>query len=207
MKDIKHLFDVASSPVRVGPDPAEDLARAHAASRARTSRRIQLGSVGLALAAVVTAGLLQSINEPSPSSELTSPQAGSVRLVAQTFTADPYTFDLTPSGWSVQDTNPYRVTIAPDDGSASDEPDDFVGKLVVMFDQTPPEGKQVALDGRDFWIRYGDDSLTVMTATRRDEPPGTVRIQYIGESKWSPVALMKFLGSVHVGAGALPGNG
>jgi hypothetical protein len=36
----------------------------------------------------------------------------------------------TPTGWVVQDSNPYALVIAPAYGSSTD-PDDFLGKLVV----------------------------------------------------------------------------
>ena len=134
-------------------------------------------------------------------------EGAGVRLVAGTLDADPYTFGLVPEGWSVQGQNPYTVTIAPDDGSTSEHPDDFRGKLVIMFDQNPPDGARVTRDGRHFWLRDGSDYVTVATLTRGDEPPGVVRVQYPVDAGWSESTMLAFLGSVRVGPGALPGQG
>lgn len=60
-----------------------------------------------------------------------------ITLVAMPLDAAPYTFDLTPQGWSVQAQKPTAVTIAPDDDSTSSDPDDFEGKLVITFDDNP----------------------------------------------------------------------
>ncbi len=130
-----------------------------------------------------------------------------MQLVAATFDADPYTFDLTPAGWHVQSQNAFAVTIAPDDGSTSDSPDVFIGKLVILFDQNPLSGTSVDVDGRRFWLHSDSDYTTISTATRPDEPPGAVRIQYPDDAGWTRESMLAFLGSVHVGPGALPGLG
>jgi len=210
MNDVKQLLEVAATLPRSSVDPADDLRRARASSRARTGRRLRLGSAGLALAAVVAVGLGEVATDPGPSGPgpSASPEAfADVRLVAGELDADPYTFAMVPQGWSVQSQNPYAVTIAPDDGTTSASPDDFRGKLVILFDQNPPNGDYVSNDGRDFWISVSSDYVTVATVTRGDEPPGVVRIQYPADAGWSHASMLEFLGSVHVGPGALPGQG
>lgn len=209
MTDLKQLLDLVATAPRTDTDPERDLARARTAARARTSKRLRAGGAGVLLVAAVAIGVGQATSgSPAPRDLSAEGSTQAVRLVSETLSADPYTFDLTPRGWSVQDANAFRVTITPDDGSTSDEPDDFRGKLVILFDQNPPDGRQVAHDGRDFWIRDGDSGYTtVATATRADEPPGVVRVQYPDDAGWSDETMLAFLGSVHVGADALPGHG
>ena len=209
MTQVRELLDLASAAPRPETDPVDDLARARSASRARAASRLQRGAAGLVAAALLVMGMGQVITDsPAERPQVAQADGEPVLLVAATLTVDPYTFDLTPRGWSVQDTNAYRVTIAPDDGSTSEEPDDFVGKLVILFDQNPPDGERVVHDGRGFWIRDGDSGYTtVATVTRTDEPPGVVRIQYPDRAGWSRASMLRFLGSVHVGPGALPGKG
>jgi hypothetical protein len=216
MNDLKHLLDVAATAPRATADPADDLRRARTRARARTGRRLRVGSATLALGAVVALGLGQvtAPTEPGgpagpagPEASAESATSADVRLVAGELDADPYTFDLVPQGWSVQGQNAYGVTIAPDDGSTSASPDNFVGKLVILFDQNPPDGTPVTDDGRGFWVREGSDYVTVATLTRGDEPPGVVRVQYPVDAGWTRTTMVEFLGSVHVGPGALPGQG
>lgn len=210
MNDVKHLLDVAAGAPRPAADPADDLRRARRSARARTGRRLRIASAGLALVAVAALGLDQATTttEPAGPEATASPESvAGVRLVDGTFDADPYTFALVPQGWSVQGQSPYGVTIAPDDGTTSDHPDDFRGKLVIMFDQNPPDGTPVTLDGRDFWVGESSDYVTVATLTRGDEPPGVVRVQYPVDAGWSHSTMLDFLGSVQVGPGALPGQG
>jgi len=76
-------------------DPADDLARARSASRRRTRRRLRLGLTGVTAAVVLGLGASALL----PADRVESP---GVELVAERFEATPYTFDLTPRGWSVQ---------------------------------------------------------------------------------------------------------
>jgi hypothetical protein len=198
MSDLKRLLEVAAETPSAPVDPDADLARALRAGRARNARRARLATVVLALALVVGLGLGRVAPEP---------QDTGVRLVAQRLDADPYTFDLTPKGWHVEAQNPYAVTIVPDDGSASDDPDVFVGKLVILFDQNPLGPTTIESAGRSFAIRSDSEYTTISTATRNGEPPGVVRIQYPDDAGWTRASMLAFLGSVHVGPGALPGLG
>ncbi|MFC6343613.1 hypothetical protein ACFP8W_16625, partial [Nocardioides hankookensis] len=130
-----------------------------------------------------------------------------VELVAKTFDATPYTFDLTPKGWSVQAQQPTAVTIVPDDGSTSDDPNVFVGKLVILFDANPPSGRAVDQDGRRFWVSGDSGYTTLATRSAPGEPAGVVRIQYPKGAGWDEASMVDFLGSVHVGPGARHGLG
>jgi hypothetical protein len=200
--DLKRLLEPAAETTRAPVDPIADLVRAQRTAKGRTLRRVRLAAVTAAVVVVSTVGLNRSAHDP------TTPEVASkVELVAATFDADPYTFDLTPTGWHVQSQNAFAVTIAPDDGSTSDSPDVFVGKLVILFDQNPLSGATVDVDGRRYWLHSDSDYTTISTATRPDEPPGAVRIQYPDDAGWTRDSMLAFLGSVHVGPGALPGLG
>lgn len=210
--DLKHALATVTEADRPAADPALDLARARAAASTRTRRRFRTALGGLAAVAVlgVAAATLTDDDAPTPPAAVPSavPSSG-VQLVAETFDASPFTFDLTPEGWSVQGQRPQTVTIAPDDGSTSDHPDDFEGKLVIMFDENPPpsSGRTAEVDGRTVWI-YGDSGYTtVATRTRDDEPDGMVRVQYPNDTAWDEDTMVAFLASVHVGPGAVPGVG
>jgi hypothetical protein len=201
-RDLKKALGALLPSADVPPgDPADDLARARAALRLRRRRRFQLGlggAVAVALLGVGTVTLLAPDAERQPAS---------IHLIAKTLDADPYTFDLTPSGWSVESQSPTAVTIVPDDGSQDSGPYVFTGKLVILFDRNHVSGIAVDHGGRTIWVG-GDSGYTIMsTRTRGDEPRGVVRIQYPDDTGWSRAAMLDFLASVHVGPGARPGLG
>ncbi|MGY2704287.1 hypothetical protein [Nocardioides sp. HB32] len=199
--DLKHVLGVAAAAERRDPDPLADLARAHAAASSRLRRRVRVGLAGAAVVTVLGLGSGAVLTDsPAPAPE-------HVRLVAARLDATPYTFDLTPKGWSVQAQQPTAVTIAPDDGSTSDEPDDFRGKLVILFDANPPDGRPVDRDGRRFWVSGDSGYTTIATRTVAGEPAGVVRIQYPLGAGWDEQSMVAFLASVHVGPGARQGLG
>jgi len=205
--DLRHLLDIAAGPAATG-DPEADLARGRAARQRQVRRRLQVGTGAMALLAIAGVGVgLAVTSEDGPSSPRISARSGAVQLVDAPFDATPYTFDLTPKGWSVQGQDANHVTIAPDHGSTSDDPGDFVGKLVIMYDENEPDGVRVRDLGRTFWIRYGEGYLTIATLTRPGEPTGEVLIQYPYRAGWTRESMVRFLASVHVGAAARPGHG
>jgi len=209
VNDIKLLLDIAVEAPRAATDPGDDLARARGAARRRTAHRLRVGTATCAMIAIaaVGAGIALAGEENAGDVSSTTVPAQKVQLVSGRFAADPYTFDLTPRGWHVQSQNAFRVTIAPDDGTTSEDPDDFRGKLVIVFDQNTLTGTRVAAGGREFWLTSDSDYTTISTPTRADEPPGVVRVQYPDNTGWSRAAMLAFLGSVHVGPEALPGLG
>ena len=204
MTEIKDLLDLAAEAERPAVDPLADLARGRSAHRARTRKRVRTGLTGFALAAVLGVGAVGVIGDGHPD----APAAASgVKLVADEFEATPYTFDLTPVGWSVQGQNPYAVTIAPDDGTTSTNPDVFVGKLVILFDTNPPDGQRTTYEGRALWVSADSGYVTMATRSRSGEPAGVVRIQYPRKAGWSETSMEAFLASVHVGDSARHGMG
>lgn len=206
-EDLKRALLTVAEAERPAADPDADLARARTAARARSRRRFRLALSGATTSAVLAVGAVAVLDrDPAPSGP-SAPAVARVELVAEPFEATPYTFDLTPEGWSVQAQQPTAVTIAPDDGSTSDEPNDFRGKLVIMFDANEPDGRVLDRDGRRFWVASSSDSTTVATRSRAGEPAGVVRIQYPSGTGWDLDAMVTFLASVHVGPGARLGVG
>jgi hypothetical protein len=209
--DLKHAFSTLTDVQRPAADPLDDLARARVARTARNRRRFRVGLAGLTVTAVLGVGVGVVLGDAGESRDSgaggSQGQSSSVRLVAERFDATPYTFDLTPVGWSVQGENPYAVTIAPDDGSVSTNPDDFVGKLVILFDANPPNGRLTSFKGREVWVQESSDYVTMATRARDSEPAGIVRIQYPRKTGWDTSSMQAFLTSVHVGDTAQHGQG
>lgn len=206
--DLKRALQSAAESDRPEVDSADDLTRAVAAARARTRRRFRVGLAGVATAAVVTVGAIAVLDrDPADPGVATPRTTAGVELVSEQFEATPYTFDLTPTGWSVQAQNPYAVTIVPDDGSTSSDPDVFVGKLVIMFDANRPAGRVIDQEGRRFWVTGDSGYTTLATRTQAGEPAGVVRIQYPTGAGWDERSMVAFLASVHVGPGARHGHG
>jgi hypothetical protein len=206
--DLKRALQSAAETDRPGVDPADDLARAVAAARARTRRRFRVGLASVASAAVITVGAVAVLDREPAEPGVAAPRTtAGVELVSETFEATPYTFDLTPRGWSVQAQQPTAVTIVPDDGSTSSDPNDFVGKLVIMFDANRPDGRVLDHEGRRFWVSGDSGYTTLATRSRDGEPAGVVRIQYPTGAGWDESSMVAFLASVHVGPGARHGMG
>ena len=120
--------------------------------------------------------------------------------------AGPYTFDSTPRGWEVQGVTPSAVTIAPV-GAADQDPNSFLGKLVIMFDGNPLSGETVERGGRTFWVNDDSDYTTIATPTLAGEPAGNVLIQFPEDTGWTNDTMLEFLAGVHVGEGAALGVG
>lgn len=202
--ELRHLLDIAAGPTWT-VDPAADLARGRAARQQAFRRRLRVGTAAMALLAIAGVGVGLAVTNEGGSAP--AAHTGVVQLVDAPFDASPYTFDLTPRGWSVQGQDKNHVTIAPVQGSTSDDPNDFVGKLVIMYDENRPEGMRVDDLGRTFWLRFDEGYLTIATRTRPGEPAGEVLIQYPDGAGWTRENMVRFLASVHVGAGARPGLG
>lgn len=203
--DLKRMLETAVGDDAPMPSVAADLDRARAGLAARRRHRFRAATAAGALVTVAIGASLATVGEHSdaPSHH----QVDTVVLVSKPLNASPYTFDLTPRGWEVQQQRASGVTIAPDDGSTSSSPYDFQGKLVILFDRNPLAGKRLEYRGRQIWM-VGDSGYTTMAvATSADEPRGVVRIQYPNGTGWSTRQMLRFLASIHVGAGARPGAG
>jgi hypothetical protein len=213
MNDLNALLERAAGPVTAPVDAHADLTRARRALSRTRRRRSALGLAGVATAGVVGVAAVRLTDR----SDVVADRSGThhqkqqqnlgVPLLAQPFTAGPYTFDQTPEGWEVQGAYPTAVTIAPV-GFPDQEPLSFAGKLVIMLDTNPiGAGDRVDADGRTFVVAADDDYTLVSTRTRPGEPDGVLRIQYPTSTGWSRATMIAFLAGVQVGPGAQPGVG
>jgi hypothetical protein len=202
--DLRRALAAVADTTRPDRDVADDLARARTAARSRR-RRVRRSLAGMAGVAVLGAGVgvvaVHDARTAAPSS------VAGVRLVARSLQAPPYTFGLTPAGWSVQAVGSTAVTIVPDDGSASTDPHDFRGKLVILFDDNPLSGRAIPYAGRTIWLTGDSGYRTLSVRTRGSEPAGVVRIQYPDGAGWDEPSMLAFLASVRVGPGAVQGKG
>ena len=212
MNDLNALLERAAGPVTAPVDAYADLTRAQRVLSRTRRRRRALGLAGVATAGVVGVGAVRLTDR----SDVAADRGGNhhqkhqdlgVPLLAQPFTAGPYTFDQTPEGWEVQGAYPTAVTIAPV-GFPDQEPLSFTGKLVIMLDTNPMgSGDRVDVGGRTFVVAADDDYTLVSTRTRPGEPEGVLRIQYPTSTGWSRATMIAFLAGVQVGPGAQPGVG
>jgi hypothetical protein len=210
MNDLNTLLERAAGPASAAVDAHADLTRGHRALSRTRRRRSALGLVGVAAAGVAGVGIVRFAGDDGPSQAVErhgahGRQAG-ISFLAQPLEAGPYTFDSTPQGWEVQGSSPSAVTIAPV-GAADQDPDSFVGKLVILFDGNPLSGEQVTRDGRTFWIHGDSGYTTISTPTLPGEPAGNVLIQFPDDTGWTRDTMVQFLAGVHVGAGAQLGVG
>jgi hypothetical protein len=212
MDDLTALLDRAAgavSPV----DPSADLTRGRRALARTRRRRGAAGLLGVAAAGAVGVGVVRYADVPTPESRAvevpddTGPVESGVQLLAQPFSAGPYSFDSTPEGWSVQGGFPQGVTIVPDGVDVDPSPYVFTGKLVILLDGNPPSGEQVSFAGRDFWVRGDSGYTTICTRTRDGEPEGIISVQFPSDTGWTPQTMLEFLASVRVGPGAQLGVG
>jgi hypothetical protein len=209
MNDLNTLLERAAGPALAPVDAHADLARGRRVLSRTRRRRGALGLAGVTAVAVAGVGIGRSLVPDDRVVDHASGQhrAAGVSLLAQPFSAGPYTFDATPQGWEVQGVYPQGVTIAPV-GFPDQEPLSFVGKLVVLFDRNPlGRGDRVDLDGRSFVVAEGEGYTLISTSTRAGEPEGVVRIQYPSDTGWTRDTMLQFLAGVHVGAAAHPGVG
>ncbi|HEX3929459.1 MAG TPA: hypothetical protein VHW64_02055 [Nocardioides sp.] len=216
---VKRAFERALPDATAPSDPQADLARARDAVRARTRRRVKTGLGALAVVLVAGVGVAGALDRATPDQTAGQDPAGHstantatdrdtpITLLATRFHARPYSFGLTPKGWSVQARTPYLVTIVPDGGSTSPDPDVFIGKLVITFDHNRLGGRRVR--GGHRWVAYHVDAgyTTMSMRTTSGEPAGVVRIQYPDDAGWDHSTMERFLLSIHVGPGARPSLG
>jgi hypothetical protein len=207
MTDLTDLLDRASDLGETPMPISDDLARAHAALRRRRRHR-GLAAVGAACAVGVLAGVTGPAVLDRDSDGGTTARESSAPddvLFAANEPAGPYTFGKLPKGWEVQGVRPQAVTIA----RIGDDthPDNFIGKLVIMYDQNPPSGDRTEYNGREFFTRGDSEYTTVLARTRDGEPEGVVYVQYPTSTGWDVETMIEFLDAVRVNETARPGVG
>lgn len=209
--DLHRFLTLAAGPGESpASEPTGDLPRARQALRLRRRRRFRWAVSGLSSVAVVAVLVAGALGDDAPAGpgQRHSVTGDRVALVAGPLEVAPYVFDRVPEGWEVQGQSPSALTIAPSDGSVSEEPNDFVGKLVVMFDRQGLYGDPVEHDGRTFHVAAGGDGYTTVSVrTTAGEPAGVVRVQYPDDAGWEVAQMLDFLAGVTVTGQARPGVG
>lgn len=214
--DLNDLLATASR--SGGPDGADafdaraDLTRGRRALARVRRRRAAAGVATLAVAGAVGAGAVRTLSGDKQQDPVTAEHrepTDQIRLVSQPLEAGPYTFDKTPEGW--RDLNYAHPEFAVVIGRATgnQDPEHFIGKLVIMMSTNPPAGEQVEYDGRTYWVHGdgGGDHTRITTMTRNGEPEGALEIQFPNDAGWSQETMLEFLSTVKVGAAAQPGVG
>lgn len=216
MTDLRELLDRASDSAdsAVSSVPVtDDLARARTALR--RNRAWRTGAAAFAVAAVVAGGvgvaaITSSDGAPVAARDQQANGAAGddIRLVSANATSGPYTLGKLPEGWEIQGENPRNVVIAPTSGGVSPDPNVFLGKLVVTYEQNPlPEdAREVEWNGRTFYLG-GDSGYTMIhVATRAGEHEGKVVVQYPSKN-WTEKNMLEFADAVRVNEPAEPGVG
>jgi hypothetical protein len=230
MKDVLGLALDTSPDAGTPADPRQDLAR----GRRLLWRRRMMGATGVAAAvaigALVPIALSGSNPAPathpaavgvhhqqvhtsrSPSASKVQPKPGSVKLVAWRGTQPPgYTVSWMPSGWVVQGSNSFALTIAPQ-GDTDTNSDSFLGKLVVMLQSksvtSPPSGTSLTVNGRAAVFESaaqagGDTEIMYFKAANGQ----WVVVQAPMVLGWDSAQLAKFSGGVTVLPAAQQGVG
>jgi hypothetical protein len=111
-----------------------------------------------------------------------------------------------PEGWEIQGATPSHMTIAPE-GFGSQDPSDFVGKLVVMLrsvdDVGTPAGDPVPVGDGTGYLNAGDigDVLTF------EQAGNDVQVQVPPSLGWSVDDIVEFALGVQVTSDAVPSRG
>jgi hypothetical protein len=136
-------------------------------------------------------------------------KATSIALVAWQGTQPPgYQVNWMPSGWVVQGSTPYALTIAPP-GDTDTNADSFLGKLVVMLQSSsvtsPPSGQSQPVNGRPGVFSPYQDGIESLTF--QNSKGQWVVVQSPQVLGWDPAQLAKFAGGVQVLVTAQQGVG
>ncbi|MFI1987950.1 hypothetical protein [Actinoplanes sp. NPDC020271] len=230
-----HLADLAGSPGEPTIVQADaDLARGRSALR---RRRLFQGATGSAFAVAAVAAAFAFTTASGPSNGSAPVVAGGTRPAATAGTATTSSFSLVaytgeqpagfsidqvPVGWEVQGISESALTLAPKGAKprnsaeplgnvADDDPDSFVGKVVVMLqsvdEQGTPSGEK---------LKVGDLTGTLVKKLGSTDgrtlylpqPSGiNVQIQVWDGVGWSPADIAGFAAGIHVNPNAKQGRG
>lgn len=233
MNDLNTLLDRAAGPAGAPVDTGADLTRGHRALSRTRRRRGAAGLAGVAAVGVLGVALTSGSRDsdgtsriadqtgpgptaappttpppttppteaptPPPTTAPTSEPAAPV-----TGSAAPSFFEVppAPAGFELQGNSPYGVTFARP-GSTT-VPEDFEGKIVLMFEANSPTGKKQVVAGRSFWVaeETGGGYARVSVRTGPGEPQGVLALQF-PSAAWSSAEAVAFLGEVRVRDGAV----
>jgi hypothetical protein len=230
VNDLKDLLELAVQDTPAVPvDPSADVARGRRLLRRRLRFRASgvvaavavgamvpvvlhsaagTGAGGHQAAASVSHKAVHSVHGATRQSAPVH-KAASIALVAWQGSQPPgYQVSWMPSGWVVQGSTPFALTIAPP-GDTDTNADSFLGKLVVMLQSSsvtsPPTGISQPVNGRQgVFMPYQDgiESLTFQNANGQ-----WVVVQSPQVLGWDPAQLAKFAGGVQVLVTAQQGVG
>jgi len=231
VNDLKDLLELAlpdSAAADVLVDPGADLTRGRRLLRRRLLFRATGVVAAVAAGAMVPVVLHSAAGTGAGSSRhqiaaavshkpvhVTTRQsapvhrATSIALVAWRGTQPPgYEVSWMPSGWAVQGSNPYSLTIAPS-GDTNTNPGNFLGKLVVMLQSSsvtsPPSGMSQPVNGRPGVFSPYQDGIESVTFQNSNGQWVVVQApQVLG---WDPAQLAQFAGGVRVLVTAQQGVG
>ncbi|QIG41969.1 hypothetical protein G5V58_03515 [Nocardioides anomalus] len=238
MNDLNTLLDRAAGPARATVDAHPDLTRGHRALARTRRRRGAVGLAGVAAAGAFGVALTRGggggdtpvgvaddpTTVPSPSTATSTPPTAPPTAPPPTTppptspTVDPsapvtgsaaprfFALPPAPAGFELQGNSPSSVTIAPvGDRSV---PEDFEGKIVLMFDTHRPAGHRQVVDGRTFWVAAdtGGGYARVSTRSREGDPAGVLALQFPVRA-WTTDDALAFLSGVRAldGAAAVGG--
>jgi hypothetical protein len=225
------LNSVAPDSVRPEPGVVDsDLARGRAAlatARRRRARRGGAAGVAVLAVAVVVAVIATSSNSTSPAGHATAAPHAKVTIASRHHAPGlatrghhaqatgphiqlvDYTgaqlpgFKVTeiPQGWHLSTSSSVALLIAPDDGSAGDDPDVFVGKLAVLVQSNDQHGlgQGTPETVNDQPARYQPDSgggVAMLTFTTADGHG--VNVQVPASLRWTPDQVTAFAAGVTV---------
>lgn len=239
MTDLRnHLADLAGSPGEPTTVQADaDLARGRTALR---RRRILQSATGSALVVAVAAAAIGFTTAGGPAgagvpqaggattattTSTTAASTGSFKLVAYTGEQPKgFSVDKVPSGWEVQGITESALTLGPIGAKphnsaepqgdvADDDPNSFVGKVVVMLQSVDENG---AMPGPTTPVKVGDqDGVFVQRPDSGDgvtlfikQPSGiNLEIQVWDGIGWTRDQIVDFAAGIHVSKDAQPGRG
>jgi hypothetical protein len=218
VNDIHDLLDHAAGDVDLSPRSADDdLLRGR---RALRRRRARLTATPLALvtagATVITLGQRPDVpptrhavlHSPIPAQHPRINPIIAVRLVAYTGQQPSgYRVAYVPDGWEIQGANPFAMTIAPV-GFADQQPDSFVGKLLVMLRSTDDTGTPAG-SARPVGTGTGYLNHTegIVVLTYQDAAKHWIQLQVPPSLHGSDDDVAKFGAGVEITRDAVPGRG
>ncbi len=234
MTDLRnHLADLAGSPGEPTTVQADaDLARGRSALRRRRILQSATGSAFVAALAAVAIGITTTGGPGGVSTPLAGGSTTAATIADTSFQLVAYTgeqpagfsVDKVPAGWEVQGITESALTLgpvgakphnsaAPQSDVADNDPNSFVGKVVVMLQSVDEKGE---MPGPTTPVKVGDqDGVFVQRPDSGDgvtlfikQPSGiNLEIQVWDGIGWTRGQIVDFAAGIHVNANAKPGRG
>jgi hypothetical protein len=215
------LADVATETPVSATAVEADLVRGRRALHHRRARRVA-GPLAVATAGATVIGLTLTENPPqpgpqavvqgplpshAPTSRATDPSQG-IRLVAYTGQQPSgYRVAYVPDGWEIQGANAFAMTIAPV-GFGDQQPDSFVGKLLVMLRSVDDTGTPAGIARPvGTGIGYLNHTEGIVVLTYQDAAKHWIQLQVPPSLHWSDDDVAKFGAGVEITRDAVPGRG